>query len=352
MVTVLPAANYAYDVVSNYAIRSLNDALEEKIYGRKKPKFYYRRDNRTFFKVLVDSALQYVSTELKNTAFNMLKEKLKKKKKDDFVNNALSSRRNHMITLGSDQTKQYGKMPVVDVNGKIHNVLCRDCFNNPCPDGLMLKIPSKKPIQYWYYEGETTITNQYAKTDFHSRNIFKANALVWYDATAMIDFTSSKNLVITAVAGRDYSRKELASNGDITFTVNGHILSNMADVLPEETLAKFIQVMQYKGLVEVDNVLLNQHHITKILIKDFKWAPEEGSKSKITYSFSGIGIQPASEVEVAEDTLYLDTIINKTTTQADDSWSKWFKAKLEGTAYSALETADTAISSAINNIHI
>lgn len=351
-ITSLPAANYAYDMVSGYVIRTLRNAVDEAINGPKKVKFYYRHDSRNFLQIFVDSALQRVSTSLKNEVIKNVKNLIRKDKIQTFEHNAFSARTIHMTNVGANQIKEHGKMPVKDINGKIHNVVCRDCFNNPCSDGLMLKIPTKKPVEYSKYNGETTITNTYAKTDFHFTDVFKANSLVWYDATAMISFNSNKNLIVTQVVGRDYSRKELASNGDITFSVSGHILSNMADVLPEEILAKFIQIMQYKGIVETDNILLAQHNITKIVIKDFSWSVEEGGKSNVSYSFNGIGIQPKSEISVEEDTLYLDSIINQTKVTEDNSWAKWLKSKAEGTLYNAIDVVDDIASTGISNIHV
>lgn len=351
-ITSLPAANYAYDMVSGYAIRTLRNAVDEAINGPKKVKFYYRHDSRNFLQILVDSALQRVSTNLKNEVIKSVKDLIKKEKIQTFEHGALSARTVHLTNVGSKQVKEYGKMPVKDINGKVRNVVCRDCFNNPCSDGLMLKIPTKKPIKYSKYNGETTITNTYSETEFHYTDEFKANSLVWYDATALINFSSNKNLIITPVVGRDHSRKELASNGDINFSVSGHILSNMADVFPEENLAKFLQIMQYKGIIEIDNILLAQHNIAKIIIKDFSWSVEEGGKSNISYSFNGVGIQPVSEISVEEDTLYLDSIINQTKVIEDNSWAKWLKSKAEGTLYNAIDVVDDIASTGISNIHI
>ena len=55
---------------------------------------------------------------------------------------------------------------------------------------------------------------------------------VFLDLGAIVQVQSSNNLVLTKVQGRDYSRKELISGGDINFTVTGKIVSNYPDVYP------------------------------------------------------------------------------------------------------------------------
>ena len=89
-----------------------------------------------------------------------------------------------------------------------------------------------------------------------------------------------------------------------------------------------------------------------IIFEPYIVAPSlEGTKSQVDYSFNAIGIQPRHEIEVSEDTLFLDDVVfNMQTPNEEDAWSKWFKAKAEGTAYSVLEVADTGINAIINKI--
>lgn len=353
-VTAIPTVNYAYDIVSGYAIRTLSNKMDEIINGKRQVRFYYRRDNRSFFQVLVDSALQYASTELKNAMYKAVRDKFQKQRIEEYGNLVKDRRKTNLVNNGTLQIKKYGEINVVDINNNIKTIHCQDVFGNNCHDGLMLKIPTKNKIKYTRYQNHVwhyDTVSVSAQNDIEST--FEAKYLVWNDATSMITFQSNKNTIITPVVGRDYSRKELASNGDIKFSVSGHILSGMAEVFPTEQVQKFIQIMQYKGLIEINNILLDQFGIEKILVLDFSITPLEGTKSQVDYSFNAIGIQPRHEIEIIDDTLYLDDIIfNMQTSDKEDAWTKWFNAKAEGTAYSVIEILDTGINAAINKIHI
>lgn len=103
--------------------------------------------------------------------------------------------------------------------------------------------------------------------------------MVWYDTTALITINSDKNLIATRVTGRDYSRKELVSNGDIKFTVSGQITSGKPDIYPAEEMQKFYKIMQYKGIVKINNMVLDQLGITHIVIENFNVSPRQGYKA-------------------------------------------------------------------------
>lgn len=352
-ISALSAANYAYDIASGYAIRTLNNAIDEHFHGKKKVKFYYRHSNKTFLQVLVNSAIQRVSAELKNSAIKALRESIFNKKREDYVNQVVDKRKKALINHGKTQIQEFGIMHIKDTYGKDRVVLCKDMYGNECSDGLMLKIATRNEIQYKRYRSYINHFNTISTSHTEEEESFRSKNLVWSDATAMINFSSTKNTIVTQVVGRDYSRKELASNGDIKFSVSGHILSGMAEVFPTEEVSKFIQIMQYKGLVEVNSLLLAQYKIDKILILDHSITPIEGNKSQVDYSFNAIGIQPRSEIQVDSDTLYLDSVIaNLQVTEEESAWAKWLKAKAEGAIYSITDAADTALSSGINSIHV
>lgn len=123
------------------------------------------------------------------------------------------------------------------------------------------------------------------------------------DLGAIVQAQSSNNLVLTRVQGRDYSRKELISGGDINFTVTGKITSNYPDVYPYAEVSKFITLMQHKGVIQVFNLMFQQFNVTQILIKDFQMGQNEGFKNVQPYSFTCVAVEPDDAVEVVEDTL-------------------------------------------------
>ena len=199
-----------------------------------------------------------------------------------------------------EDEKKYGKI-VVNKHKKTPNtIVAYDDWGNMCPDALMLAIPVAKPIKMKttiYKNGKNDVLDEDDKLDIDSDH------LVWYDTTALINLSSDKNLVLTQVAGRDYSRKELVSNGDLNFSVSGHITSPLPDVYPSSEVQKLRQILQYKGIVEINNEFLDQWGVTKIVVKSFNFPSSEGNKSIQDYSFEAVGIQPDVEANVTEDTI-------------------------------------------------
>lgn len=120
---------------------------------------------------------------------------------------------------------------------------------------------------------------------------------VFVDGTAIVDTNSSKNVILTTVQGRDTSRKEYISGGDLKITVKGNIDSRYADTYPKEAVANFIYLMEYAGVLEVKHYLLETHNITHILVTDYSLSPREGMVNIQPYSFSAVAIAPSKKIE-------------------------------------------------------
>lgn len=217
-----------------------------------------------------------------------------------------------------------------------------DDWGEQCVDALILYAPTANEITYIqnnfvvYVGGKTSLES--SDKELVTKNI------IWHDTTAIINVSSDKNVILTRVQGRDYSRKELVSNGDINISVSGHITSQYPDVYPTEEVQKFRQLMTYKGLVRVNNEILDQWGIDKIVIKSFSLPSSEGKKSVQDYSFEAVGVQPASEANVTEDTVLrinYEAVNKENETTAEDSlsWKNMLKSKLEGIKQNTLNTA-------------
>lgn len=143
------------------------------------------------------------------------------------------------------------------------------------------------------------------------------------DLSPQISVSSSKNIVMTQVQGRDYTRKELVSGGDISFSVTGSIVSHNEGEYPESAVKKFIQIMQYNGIVNVKSMLFDQFNVTRIVIKDFSLSNPE-YKNIQPYSFSCVAIEPDEDVKITQDTI---SVINRELQTSP--MSKWYKFILD-----------------------
>lgn len=343
----LSGAGSLYTSASSYAFSQLNSSLRKMLYGETKGplRFYYKNDQRGFFRTMVNSALQQVAQTAINEVIGYGTKKLK-----EAVNKMLKKGIKSSVSnlLGNDES---GDDAFLTIKAGGHTFTCHDYEGYPCKDGLITKIPTKKPITYTSdYNYKMSSENGKTKAIVTNSGEFTTNYLVWQDPSAIISVSSSKNLVLTRVVGRDYSRKELISNGDIEIQVSGHILSDFdcRDEYPYNRVQQFIQTMQYKGVIEVNNVVLKQHNITQIVIKDYNLPSTEGGIAKQDYSFNAVGIQPTSEVEVTQDTInVIDVTTASTVTNTKtNKWSEFIKSKAQGTTASLSDTL-TSTSSGI-----
>ncbi len=231
-----------------------------------------------------------------------------------------------------EEEKVYGKMLVNEGKATVYAL---DDWGCVCPDALMLGIKVDKPVKISqsfpnYRIGATDVSGQVNSSNSVTNNIGDSDTLVWYDTTALITINSDKNIIATRVTGRDYSRKELVSNGDVKFSVSGQITSSRPDVYPSEEVKKFIRVMQYKGIVKINNQMLDQFGISHIVITDFSLSPREGYKAMQSYSFSAIGLQPEKELEIKEDTVTIIPQAAMADTTDDNAWLSMLKNQLDG----------------------
>jgi len=293
--------------------------------------------------VLAKRLMGQAASMLKDEAMKQLKKGINKllgKKIDEEAQvNAMTK------LIENAQKNDDAKYGVMKVNNGDNAVVAMDIYGNKCIDAIMLGIPVKEKVSY-----KKTMNNKgggnWSKDDDLEDDIngsFQSDTLVWYDPTALVTINSDRNLIITKVQGRDYSRKELVSNGDINFTVTGHILSNMPEVYPAADVQKFIQIMQYKGIVKVNNLILDQFHIDGIVIKDFSLSPKEGYKSQQDYTFNAVGIMPTEEVKVTEDTINVIDNSLKKAAKEKSPWQKLLDNQLEGLAQSATNAADQGL---------
>ena len=315
----------------------LLDTLQSKIAngGRDSNcKFYYSGPGAggSILQVATKGIVGGAVSALKDETVNAFNSWVNGKKKDKLVYGTEWFDRTYK--KNQEEWALYGYMPVDDQNG----VLALDDWGCRSTEALMLGIEVDKEIRieqtYYTYEAfKFPDKDKYFHNTGteHKNGPFKSKILVWYDTTALITVNSDKNMVITRVQGRDYSRKELVSNGDIKFSVSGQITSGKPDVYPTEEVKKFIKVMQYKGIIKASNQILDQFGISHIIVTDFNLTSKEGYKSVQNYTFNAIGLQPSYEIEIKEDTISIikqDVPIGK-----DPDYHKWtdmLKNQLEG----------------------
>lgn len=216
-------------------------------------------------------------------------------------------------------------------------------YGSICDDAIILAIPVERDVSYSIKSMSTQTGIQSTTEEFTTKNVF------WYDMGPIISLNSGKNVILTKVQGRDYSRKELVSGGDLKFTISGRIVSGYPDVYPSAEVQKFKEIMLYNGIIQVDNILLRQFDVNKVIVTDFNCSQEQGFKDTQPYSFNCVAVEPDENTQISEDTI---STVNQTFAESDTSgWLKTLlKNKLEELKTSAASQASTSLIGAMQNI--
>jgi hypothetical protein len=335
----ITAANAAYDASFEYGMGKVRDWISRGFGASQDTLHFYYDYSRggSVLEVIAKKAALGVAQVLKNEALEQYKKLIGLNKKKVTLAKSDTSRSIIIENTYKNQQKRYGYIKVND--GKV-TVPALDPYGNVCTEALMLSIPVKPNINLTIQR----VSKNGTESDGSSQLV--SDHLVWYDCTAIVTVDSDKNYVLTKVVGRDYTRKELVSNGDFNFSVSGHLLSNTPDVMPSEEIKKFTQIMRYKGVVEVNSEVLDQFNVKKLLITNFNISPQEGDKSNIPYTFNAVGIQPAEEIKMREDTITtfdnaLTSASSSTTTKT--KWQQMIDDKLDGLKTNSVSIVDQGL---------
>lgn len=143
------------------------------------------------------------------------------------------------------------------------------------------------------------------------------------DLQPEVSVSSKNNVLLTQVQGRSYSRKEFISGGDLEITITGKITSKYPDVYPEAEVSKFLKLMQFKGVIDCDNIILRQFNIKKLIVLDYSF-PSPTCRNIQPYTLHCVAVEPSEAVEVkyAEEEV-VDEAIKHT--------NKWIKIVKFGT---------------------
>lgn len=321
----------------------LNDIKGSKI------QYYYDKDRKRNFKTVYAAPIgRYALQQAKKYA---IEEGVKQLKKLVFGAGSKPELHNTIDLLKDNEKKfkkkHYGQLQVNLDKGDKDYVTAVDMRGGYCPTAFIMGIKLDQPIPYKTNNAYKTGKNYTHRVDLEDRsvqyNFSQIDTLVWFDCTALVSINSEKNIILTQVQGRDYTRKELVSNGDVKFSVSGRMCSNVAGVYPAEEVQKFIQIMNYKGIIRCNHLVLDQFGIDKFIITSWNLSPKQGFDNVQEYSFECVGIQPDRETVVDQDTIQILDYGIQTSSVRSSGWSKLFKEKLKNLKNGAIAgIADTA----------
>lgn len=121
--------------------------------------------------------------------------------------------------------------------------------------------------------------------------------VTFVDLQPQVQVSSKNNILLTTVQGRNYTRKEFISGGDLEITINGKITSKYPDVYPEAEVSKFLKLMQYKGVLDCENTQLRQFKISRLIVLNYSFSPSE-CRNIQNYSLSCVAVEPSEAIEL------------------------------------------------------
>lgn len=286
--------------------------------------------NNRYKSVAVFAAKQLVMSELEGE-LNKLIPRFKKHYENSLRDVVLKQQTANYQTLIKNQETQAEKWGSITTSDG-HTIIARDKYGTAVKEALML-----------YYEGEDSIsvTDSYNDTE----KTYNTKTVCHIDLAPQVSVSSSKNIVMTQVQGRDYTRKELVSGGDLQFSISGNIVSNEMGVYPTDAVKKFIKVMEYNGILKVNFMMFDPFNVTQVIVKDYSLS-QQTYKNIQPYSFNCVAVEPDDEVKVTTDTI---STFNKELTLSP--MNKWYKLILDNklasmAAEGAVNTTTSSITSA------
>lgn len=310
---------------------------------------------------LVHVAKQLAMSTLEGELNSLLPryEKYARDKMRDAMRKEQDANRKVLISNGKKSTEGFGF--IVCEGG--HKLIAKTKYGTPVPEALILSFDDEEKVHYddilWDENSIESYTIKKKKTleklwnpgneiehtvQGYKADPFDTKTVFHIDLAPKVSMNSSKNIVLTQVQGRDFTRKELVSGGDMTYTINGSIVSNDEGVYPTEAVKRFVKIMQYNGIVNVNFITFGLLGVTKVLIKSYSLDTAE-YKNIQPYSFTCVAVEPDEDITLSADTI---ATINKDL--ADSQWDTWYKAILDNklaqmAAKTLLNTATSAATS-------
>lgn len=307
------------------SLRSISGANGKQNWRFKDGNTQIEYKNRRYKSVAVFAAKRLVISELEGELNSMLP-KFRKNFEKQLRDVVLEQQKNNQEVLISNQESQSESWGVVNIAGGL-KIIAKDATGAKVSEALML-----------YYDDEETHTIEidgFTKT---------TKTVCHIDLSPQVSANSSKNIVMTQVQGRDYTRKELVSGGDLQFSINGSIVSNERGVYPTEAVKKFIKVMEYNGILKVKFMMFEPFNVTQVIVKDYSLG-QQTYKNIQPYSFSCVAVEADEDIQLQKDTI--STINKELSLSPMDQWYSFILSNKLASMAASMSTE--AITSTVNS---
>jgi len=134
--------------------------------------------------------------------------------------------------------------------------------------------------------------------DIDGENPIEYEGIVMQDV--LMDVSQSKNIVKTAIQGRDGTVKEYVSQGDFVINIQGNIvgitegntLENIGNVYPIVDTKRLIDICKVPDALETTSEFLQRFGINRIVITDYKFAEKQGFRNLQPFQITALSDIP------------------------------------------------------------
>lgn len=168
-------------------------------------------------------------------------------------------------------------------------------------DYLVLKKEKITFVEDQNHPKDSSISDQAIST---SATPFREN-VQFIDLSAIVTISQKKNILMTKVEGRDRSRKEYISGGDIMVSISGTICGKRPEQYPEEEVQLLREMLitskDEDPVINVENPLLERFGVTGLIILDFKLPQSKASRNQQAYQINAVFEEPAGVIQIKQD---------------------------------------------------
>lgn len=124
--------------------------------------------------------------------------------------------------------------------------------------------------------------------------------------TVLMDVSMSKNIVKTAIQGRDGTVKEYVSQGDFVISIQGNIIGltkgntieGIGQVYPVVDTKRLIDICKVPDAIEITSEFLQMFGINRMVITDYKFAEKEGFRNMQPFQITALSDTPINLEEL------------------------------------------------------
>jgi hypothetical protein len=116
--------------------------------------------------------------------------------------------------------------------------------------------------------------------------------------SVLITVSQSKNIVTTAIQGRNGTVKEYISDGDYMVQISGALVGAQADVFPEADFADLIEILKAPVSIKVESEFFNFFDIFELAVTGYETPQTAGFRNMQYFSISALSDAPIELKEI------------------------------------------------------